>query len=610
MRVSGGLTCIAFGMLLVLAACGGGGDGMKTGAEAEGEPTPEGGDGITEPGGDGSGTTDDDIDTGDTKPGGDSTGSTDDDIDTGGTEPTDPTAAQLSIVGEYQRVPVGDAAGTVTAEFHRWGLWGGIPREDAVTCAAIGCPPPGDTIFLASLNHDVDGTVALTVNGTPSGTSPQAGSAVWTGEVLGYASADVAVAEGASVTAYEAVWGAARLEAEFETDTVDVDFTLLGEGRPDLSWDGLAMEAGAFGTADKSIEGSFYGADHEGAAGRFAHGGLAGVFGMLRSSTLEPGDGDTSGPDEPSWPVEPGEPGTGATDGVSIAWGPRLAGSGLSALTGGNDAFGPAAAAGLGAAARSAPAAAVNGVSQLSLPGQAVDAMRVRVARDDDGNLVYELTDGGQIVVRVPSPLPRLGFSVAVFTDLLPGIEPDLSSYPHDLLGMWAWGGAAGAFWSRSPEIPGVRSTGISPAGTATYEGDAAGLHAAGGSAAKFLADVEMVADFDSGTVGGTVDGFQTLSGKSLGDLSVTLGEAGFTRPGDGSGGTASIDMAGETASAGTAGSGEWGALWSDDDGWTMGGTFGFAADDASVSVLGAFTACSCASVGGGNPDDPVSTGP
>ena len=487
-------------------------------------------------------------------------------------------------------------------------MWGGLPREDAAACTAIGCPPPGDTIFLAYLDQDVDGSVSRMVDGERSGTSPQAGSAVWSGEVLGYAREDAESADGTSFTAYEAVWGAARLEAEFETDTVDVEFSLLGEGRPDLSWDGLAVEAGAFGTEDKSIEGSFYGADHEGAAGTFAHSGLAGVFGMLRSSTLEPGDGDTSGPDEPSWPVEPGEPGTGATDGVSIVWGPRLAGSGLSALTGGNDAFGPEAAGGLAAAARAAPAAAVNGVSQLSLPGQAVDAMRVQVARDEDGNLVYELTDGGQVVVRVPSPLPRLGFSVAVFTDLIPGIEPDLSSYPHDLLGMWAWGDAVGAFWGRSPELPGVTSTGISPSGTATYEGDAVGLHAAGGSAAKFLADVEMVADFDSRTVGGTVDGFHTFSGQSLGDLSVTLGETGFTQPGAGSGGSASIDMAGRTASDGTPNGGTWGALWSDGDGWTMGGTFGFAADDASVSVLGAFTACSCASVGGGNPDDPVAT--
>ena len=322
------------------------------------------------------------------------------------------------------------------------------------------------------------------------------------------------------------------------------------------------------------------------------------------------GDEDTSGPDEPSLPVEPGEPGTGATAGVSIAWGPRLAGSGLSALSGGNDVFGPAAAAGLAAAAGAAPALAVNGVSQSSLVSQAVDGMRVRVARDDDGNLVYELTDGGVMVVHVPSSIPRLGFGVAVFSDLMPGIEPDLSSYPHDLLGMWEWEGAVGAFWGRSPSIPGVSSTGISPSGTATYEGDAVGLHAVGGGATKFLADVEMVADFAVHTVGGTVDEFRSFAGKSLGDLSVTLVETGFSRPGAVSSATASVDMAGGTAVDGLPGSGQWGGRWSDGDGWTMGGTFGFAADDASVAVLGAFTACSCASADGGNPDDPVSTGP
>ena len=210
------------------------------------------------------------------------------------------------------------------------------------------------------------------------------------------------------------------------------------------------------------------------------------VFGAMLLTLAGCGGGSASletsqlpEPDEPSWPVEPGEPGTGATDGVSIAWGPRLAGSGLSALSGGNDEFGPAAADGLWAAARAAPAAAENGVSQSSLVGQAVDGMGVHVVRDDDGNLVYELTDGGQVVVRVPTPLPRQGFDLALFTDLIPGIEPDLSSYPHEVMGMWAWNGAVGSFWGRSPTVPEVSFGSGSPTGTATYEGDAVGLHAA-----------------------------------------------------------------------------------------------------------------------------------
>ena len=84
----------------------------------------------------------------------------------------------------------------------------------------------------------------------------------------------------------------------------------------------------------------------------------------------------------------------------------------------------------------------------------------------------------------------------------------------------------------------------------------------------------------------------------------MTLGETGFSSQAAVFSGATS----GATGSADVAGSGQWGGQWSDGMGWTMGGTFGFAADDASVGVLGAFTTCSCASIDGGNPDDPVAT--
>ena len=289
------------------------------------------------------------------------------------------------------------------------------------------------------------------------------------------------------------------------------------------------------------------------------------------------------------------------TGGVSIAWGPRLAGSGLSALSGGEDEFGAEIADALARAARAAP----NGASQSSLvdgSGRTAEEISVQVVRDDDGNLVYEVTDGARIVVQAPSSLPRQGLALAVFTDLIPGIEPDLSSYPHEVMGMWVWdtgGGEAGVFWGMSPPVPPVEFGPGSPTGTATYEGDAVGLHAAAGAATKFLADVEMVADFDSRTVDGEVDGFRDFAGTSLGDLSVALGETGFSPQGDPFSGVTSGDVAG---------GGTWGGRWSDGEGRAMGGTFGFAADDGSTAVLGAFTACSCASAGGGNPDDPVAT--
>ena len=314
------------------------------------------------------------------------------------------------------------------------------------------------------------------------------------------------------------------------------------------------------------------------------------------------GDGDTR-PDMGGG-VHP--PDGGGTSGASIAWGDRLDDtSDLSPVIGAQDEFGSDVIDAVMVAAKATPAAAVNGVSQLSLAGQGVGEMQVRVVRDDVDQLVYQLSDGGVVVVHVPSNvLPRQGFDLALFTNLIPGIEPDLSSFPHEVMGMWAWNGAVGSFWGRSPSVPEVSFGSGSPTGTATYEGDAAGLHAAGGAATKFLADVEMVADFDAHTVGGMVDGFRSFSGTSLGELTVTLGETGFSAQAELFSGATSGAVGPEDVPGG----GQWGGRWSDGDGWTMGGTFGFAADDASVGVLGAFSASSGASASDGNPDDPVST--
>ena len=298
--------------------------------------------------------------------------------------------------------------------------------------------------------------------------------------------------------------------------------------------------------------------------------------------------------------VPDGSPGNGGQPaGPSIVWGPRLPSSDLSPVAGAEDAFGAELAVALARAAASVP----DGASQSSKVenGNTVDEMSVHVVRDDDGNLVHEVTDSAQFIVRVPSPLPRQGASLALFTDLIPGIEPDLSSYPHEVLGVWAWNGDVGAFWSASPSIPPVGFGAMSPTGTASYEGDAVGLRAAGGATDKFLADVELVADFDSRTVGGMVDGFRSLSGKALENPSITLAPTSFPADGD--------PFSGETTATGVAGNGKWGGRWSDGEGRSMGGTFGFAATDGSVSVLGAFSACDCASADGGDPDDPVASG-
>ena len=113
-----------------------------------------------------------------------------------------------------------------------------------------------------------------------------------------------------------------------------------------------------------------------------------------------------------------------------------------------------------------------------------------------------------------------------------------------------------------------------------------------------------MEADFDSRTVEGTVDGFRSFEGTSFGGIAVALGETGFPPQCGASAGVTS----GAAGSEGVSGSGRWRARWSDGPGWTMGGTFGFAADNGSVAVPGAFTACACASATDADPDDPVST--
>ncbi|MDD9993832.1 MAG: hypothetical protein OXP75_18700 [Rhodospirillales bacterium] len=201
------------------------------------------------------------------------------------TEPVQPASEiTLSTTGEFGAVPIDSAGDAFTAEFFRWGAWGGVLRDDYVTCEAIGCPPAGDTIFWAHLTSETDGTVTMTVDGTRSGTSPASGSAVWSGDVHAYETEDVVTSEGTSVTIYAPVEGDARLEVDFTAITLDVEFTNFDNSQADMSWGGLALDNGEFGGETAGIEGSFYGPDHEGAAGTFARDGLAGVFGALRSS--------------------------------------------------------------------------------------------------------------------------------------------------------------------------------------------------------------------------------------------------------------------------------------------------------------------------------------
>ena len=193
----------------------------------------------------------------------------------GATEPVRPVGeTTLSTTGEFRAVPIDSDGDAFTAEFFRWGAWGGVLRDDYVTCQAIGCPPAGETIFWARLTSETDGTVAATLEGTRSGTAPVSGSAVWIGDVHAHETEDVVNSEGTSVTTYAAVEGDARLEVDFAAVTVDIDFTNFDNNQADMSWDGLALDNGGFASGTAGMEGWFYGTDHEGAAGTFARDGL------------------------------------------------------------------------------------------------------------------------------------------------------------------------------------------------------------------------------------------------------------------------------------------------------------------------------------------------
>ena len=190
----------------------------------------------------------------------------------------------LRITGESLPAPADTNGDAVSAVFYNWGAWGGVLRDDMATCTAIGCPPAGDEIFWAYLNSEADGTVTATVHGAPSGTSPVSGSAVWSGHVHAYATETVATSGASSAAAHAPVKGDARLEVDFAAATVDVEFTGFGHNRAALSWPSLPVDGGAFGNAAAGLEGAFYGAGHEGAAGTFERDGLTGVFGALRAS--------------------------------------------------------------------------------------------------------------------------------------------------------------------------------------------------------------------------------------------------------------------------------------------------------------------------------------
>ena len=138
----------------------------------------------------------------------------------------------------------------------------------------------GDTtlfkIFIRDTDDPFGSDYELVTQGIPTGSNPVSGSVVWSGGVRAY---DVH-----PDTFGTPVSGDARLEVDLSTATINVDFTNFTKDHADLAWRNLSLSNGKFQSRNgyRTINGAFYGHDHEGAAGKFTSFRLDGVFGTLR----------------------------------------------------------------------------------------------------------------------------------------------------------------------------------------------------------------------------------------------------------------------------------------------------------------------------------------
>ena len=117
------------------------------------------------------------------------------------------------------------------------------------------------------------------IEGTPSGRNPVSGSAVWSGKVRAFET---------HTQGYVPISGNAHLEVDFSGATVDVDFTDFEAGHNNISWRALRITGGVFRdpqVGQATIEGAFYGTEHQGVAGTFERNRLRGVFGALRGES-------------------------------------------------------------------------------------------------------------------------------------------------------------------------------------------------------------------------------------------------------------------------------------------------------------------------------------
>ena len=167
--------------------------------------------------------------------------------------------SSFSVVNAGGRIPGYFFGSRSIHSFNDWGLWAKQGGETLFK-TFMGDAPPSDNLF-DFLNRE---DYLLQVEGTPSGSNPTAGAAVWTGRVRAY--------DAHPRYFGTPVVGNARLEADLSGATIDVEFTGFTGGHADMSWHNLTLDGGVFGHRNgyDTIEGQFYGDNHQGVAGEFS----------------------------------------------------------------------------------------------------------------------------------------------------------------------------------------------------------------------------------------------------------------------------------------------------------------------------------------------------
>ena len=159
--------------------------------------------------------------------------------------------------------------GYIFYSYNQWGFWAKQFQEN---------------IFGAFLEQESTRTGSITtyytpygrIEGTPTGHRPVSGSAVWSGKVRAFET---------HLRGNVPISGNAHLEVDFSDSTIDIDFTDFEAGHSDMSWQSLQLVEGAFRdpqVGQATIQGAFYGTEHQGVAGTFDRDRLRGVFGARR----------------------------------------------------------------------------------------------------------------------------------------------------------------------------------------------------------------------------------------------------------------------------------------------------------------------------------------